>query len=971
MKKPGLSCLFMCFWSVAAFASSHTYYYDTTGQCSNALWCSMNPGDTCCAENKTVDSLTQGVTKTGYSLRGFVTGSSTTTVSTNSSGLNNLIIDKDGDTVGAISGVTALSAAWAKNCATNITGGVCSLDVGADGSVSYTATSNSGYTCSSGCQTANPVFEESETPNVVPDDWITFTLNNSGGNGGQPTTFACQKNANADSGCAQGCYKSESNCNTNNRFTGLSTLPTRTNFRYSGHFSGTIQVLDDTGKLASTNWMNISGENVTITAQWTESNISINYGKGNCQSTASNNPSSCVVNNTFTLSDATPSSNQNFNVWLLNGVVISGSSITCDRATLGGGVGNAVTITAQCSEKPNESTEVTLSYVADCNGGAGCPTVSDSVTCIPGENVTLNPITGNSSWTFSRFCMGAVCGNSFICPSEDANIIVEFTAVNTGETNINITYDNGICSSNVIPSDVVTSCNVGEQFSLNLNPDPDGTSYPYWFSGWLVNNNLIHANYDGNSSFDVSCDRAILGGTSGEPVTITAKCVDNSMGYLGNCYGRDCPEIPSGTTNFPIGCATGESITIPQWTGDLPEGWYFKGWKIYQDSIGSVLFQPGDVWTCGEGDSDFIQVVFGVPIPWKTYYLNDTIADIQSSPRWLCRDQESKIYGTYNGGNGNSAVCDEDARITSISVPQSDHWEYGGHQCYATTLIKPNGEINNYVCNDPASAVWNPVVNNYTKLSYVADCNGGTGCPELSNSITCIHGDTVTLEPVAGNGSWKFDKFCINNQCETSFICPSQSTNVIAKFIQNTETTINIDYEKGNCPETVISETAGSCTVGQTFELLMNNATNHIGWMLNGRLINQWDVLCDRSVLGGTSGSSVTMTARCKDNNMVQINYKSDCVGYDECPGFSMNSSFDMSPPAYCNPGDVLTVPMAGGATPLPSGWVFMGWKVYNGLRDNAGIPYAPGRTFVCPQKTDSNNGNIWIERMFYIPDAN
>ena len=997
MKKFSLFWMLGLFSMSATAADPQTFYYDVNGMCPS--WCTENPGNACCSGDNIVNSLANKVSKSGYSLRGF-SGSSVLEVSSNAGVLSNLVVDKSGETVGSITDETSLYAAWAQNCATNITGGTCSLTVDQQGNVSYVATPNTGYFCSTGCQTANPVFQAG-TPGTIPEDWIVFSLNSNGGSGGNPATFACQRNANATSGCSQGCYKSIDSCDNSNKFTGLDSQPSKTNFKYDGYFWNAIEILDDTGQLNGQTWTNVSGAGATVVARWTEQKIDLIYNKGNCQgvpSASSSNPKKCTVGGTFTLQDdAIPNTNQEFDGWAVNGHI--NATLNCTREDLGGDVGESVTITAQCSDKTPEQNTVNLSYVASCAGQANCPIVSGlPTTCKSGDPLNLTHVSGNSSWEFNQFCMGAVCETSFTCPDSDETIVAEFTAVSSDETTITINYNKGNCTAN-IPPDAQHTCTVGEQLYLNLNPDPDGIdNYPYRFSGWLVNNNLINANYS-NATGYVNCDRATLGGNSGESVTITARCVNFGMAYDRACYGRysDCPQIVSGTADYPNGCVIGESITIPQWTGSLPDGWSFKGWKFRESASGwSDLYHPGDTWRCGDAvNYDWnILVVFNVPITWKTVYLNNTVADSQSNPRWLCEDTEGKLtayasgitYRWYDGGDGDSPVCDADTNIRNISIPQSNRWEYGGHiwDGSSSVLIDQSGAINNIILNgSSASAVWNPIVRNYVTLSYVADCgNGQNNCPALSDySLTCIPDDTIKLEPVPGNSSWIFDTSCINGTCGTSFTCPSQNANIAAKFKQNTETNININYEAGNCAPTVTSGTVPSCTVGETFELQLNNATNHIGWKVNNRLINQWDLLCDRSVLGGEPGSTVTMTAQCKGNDTVYINYKSDCDGYAECPSFGVGAyEFPTYYPGDCNPGEIITVPMSGwskgvGASsipnnsPLPNGWVFMGWKVYNGAYDFVGIPYAPGQSFACPQKTDSNNGIIHIKRMYYIPE--
>ncbi len=933
----------------------------------------------------TVNSLANKVSKTDYSLRGF-SASPVEAVSQNNSGLSNLVVTKGGVINNdSISGDTILYAAWAKNCANNITGGVCGLNISENGGVSYTATPDSGYYCTYGCQTSNPVFAETGS-DVIPDDWIRFNLDDGGGNGGIPTTFVCQKNANSTSGCAMGCYKSIDSCDNSNKFTGLDSQPSKTNFKYDGYFWNAIEILDDTGQLNGQTWTNVSGASATVVARWTEQKIDLIYNKGNCQNLPSDNPSNCTVNSTFNLLSAIPQTNQNFDGWIINNQLVSNASMNCNRDILGGTGGDSVIITARCSDKTPEQNTINLSYVATCTGQANCPILSGlPATCVSGESLNLTPVTGNTGWTFDSFCTGNACGTNFTCPDSDATIIVNFIAASSDETTININYDNGNCPMNTIPSDAVTSCNVGDQLYLNLNPDPDGNNYPYWFNAWLVNNNLIYMS-DSNPAGYIDCNRETLGGAPGEAVTITARCVNVSIEYYKDCRGRgsECPGMPT-TADYPHGCVTGETITIPQWTGSLPEGWDFKGWRIYGEYLtNSTLYQPGDTWTCTastvpEGGTQ-IDIVFDVPIPWRSVYLDDTVADSPSNPRWLCKDTEGKLqvysggktYPWYSGGNGDSPVCDADTNIQKISVPQSNHWEYGGHiwDGKNAKLIDQDGTTTNwsYANVSRASAVWNPIVGNYVTLSYVADCAGDANCPTLSEySLSCISGDAIKLEPVPGNSYWVFDGFCMGGVCGTNFTCPSQNATITAKFKQNNETNININYEAGNCAATVVLGTVPSCTVGETFDLQLNNATGHLGWMVNNRLVQQLDLLCDRSILGGDTNSNVTMVAYCENENNMQINYYGfECSG---CPSMEATPNLSVYYPTNCTSGETLVVPMNESSDPLPNGVVFMGWKVHNGLYDDAGIPYAPGQSFVCPQKTDSNNGNIWIERMYYIPE--
>ena len=400
--------------------------------------------------------------------------------------------------IGVSSGISnSISAVWCENCH-DIKNGKCKLDNSKLGKCVYSTSCDRGYYLSSGENTYNPI--------CYPKKYITLDFNEDGGstieNGYcQYGTDLVLPSAPTREGYIFGGWKLANN----------SISPANTTIK-----EGCIRKYIGTFSMKST----------SIVAQWTKSDITIDYNEDGGSEVDNSN---CTYSNNFKLTEKIPlKQGYTFNGWKLSDGTSAQSkaSINCSIKKIGNIVdGKSTTITANwcenCHNVENGSCTLNTNQAGVCNYVTKC----NKGYYISSGKGTSNPICKLNS---------------------------EITIVYN--TNKGSNVENGYC-----------------QYGSNLVLPSAPTRDNYTFVGWKLSNGKIK-----QANEIITCDSSNLGVSSGVSKNIKAEWKSNTIIIDWN---------ENGGTNVENGsCFLGSSITFPK-NEPIKNGYQFAGWKLLNGKI--------------------------------------------------------------------------------------------------------------------------------------------------------------------------------------------------------------------------------------------------------------------------------------------------------------------------------------------------------------------------------------------------
>ena len=331
--------------------------------------------------------------RSGYKFRGFYTAKQSDLTANGGSGTRR--ITSDGTLPGntTFTANTKLYAAWAKDCTTPANG-TCSLTINANGTATYTASCNSGYTVS-GATTATP----SCTANTYT---VTYAAN--GGTGSSQTQSVT--------------YKSSFTTKASNTFT-------RNGYTFAG-WGGSYPK-------SNTAYTYTTTGNTTLNAQWCQNCASVS--NGSCKLTVNEATGACTYA-TSCNAGYTISNNGKYNP------TCTANTYTVTYAANGGtGSNQTQSVTYKSSFTTKASNTFTRSGYTFAGWGGSYPKSNTAYTYTTTGNTTLN-----AQWCHN--CASVSNGSCKLTVNEATGACTYTTSCNAGYTISNNGKYNPTCTAN-------------------------------------------------------------------------------------------------------------------------------------------------------------------------------------------------------------------------------------------------------------------------------------------------------------------------------------------------------------------------------------------------------------------------------------------------------------------------------------------------------------------------------------------
>ena len=430
-------------------------------------------------------------TRSGYTFRGFYSAAQDDLTSSGGSGTRRIANDGTLPSNTTFFGNTSVYAAWAKNCTTP-SNGTCSLTINSDGTATYTASCNTGYTVS-GADTATPTC--SANCNAI-------TLNANGGTAGSVTTLYKKTGS--------GTWYTNSSCSTAYSTT-TNVVPTRSGYTFRGFYSADLSDVTSDNS-SGTQYITKGGASSTNGTNWTVNASATIYAAWakNC-TTPSNGSCSLSVSDAGAV-DYTTSCSTGYTIGS-NNTATPTCSANCNAITLNANGGTAGSVTTLYKK-------------------TGSGTWYTNSSCSTAYSTTTNVVPTRSGYTFRGF-YSADLSDVTSDNSSGTQYITKGGASSTNGTNWTVnasatiyaawaknctTPSNGSCSLSVSDAgavDYTTSCSTGYTIGSNNTATPTCSA------------NTFSISYAGNSN---------TGGSA--PTSPTSCKYDSACTAPSNTYTR-------------------------------------------------------------------------------------------------------------------------------------------------------------------------------------------------------------------------------------------------------------------------------------------------------------------------------------------------------------------------------------------------------------------------------------------------
>ena len=279
-------------------------------------------------------------TRTGYLFRGYYTTKQPDLTANGGSGTRDIRSSGELPSNSKYTSQTTLFSAWAKEC-TQPAHGSCTTTINNDGTVSYTASCDTGYTVS-GATTATPSCDA---------NCNAITLNANGGTANSVTTLYKKTGTTgwfSDSSCAT-AWTSNAN-----------VVPSRTGFTFRGFYSADLDDVSSDNS-AGTQYITTGGASSTAGTAWTVNAPNTVYAAWATVCTQPNNGTCSLNVSTAGAVDYTTSC-------VSAGYTLNGNNTATPTCTA-----NKYTVTYVCGGKPG-------SELLTCSGTPGCTAAGPTST---------------------------------------------------------------------------------------------------------------------------------------------------------------------------------------------------------------------------------------------------------------------------------------------------------------------------------------------------------------------------------------------------------------------------------------------------------------------------------------------------------------------------------------------------------------------------------------------------------------
>ena len=529
-------------------------------------------------------------TRSGYKFRGFYTSTQTDLTASGGSGTRRITAagDLPGNTT--FTANTSLYAAWAKDCTTP-DNGTCSLTISSDGTATYAASCDDGYTVS-GATTATPSC--SANCNAI-------TLDANGGTAGSVATLYKKTGS--------GTWYTNSTCTTAYSTT-TDVVPTRSGYTFRGFYSSDLS--DVTGDNSSgTQYITKAGASSTSGTNLTVTGATTVYAAWAKNCTTPNNGSCSLSVSDAGAVDYTTSCNTGYSI-SGNNTATPSCSANCNAITLdanGGTAGSVATLykktgsgtwytNSTCTTAYSTTTNVVptrsdytfrgfyLSDPADISatqtGGTARHITHAGATTDTGNNWT---ITGAAT-LYAGWAQNCAPGTKATCTLTVGQNTTYTTGCNTG---YNIKSGSGtynpVCQANTYtvaynsnkPSTASgtvsgTTANSSHTYDAAKALTTNGYSLTGWtFAGWNTKADGSGTSYSNGASV------TNLTSTNGATVTLYAKWTANTITLKWANGGRG-----TAPTN-PASCTYDGTFTMP--AAMTATGYTFNKWSVNSKSF--------------------------------------------------------------------------------------------------------------------------------------------------------------------------------------------------------------------------------------------------------------------------------------------------------------------------------------------------------------------------------------------------